>query len=118
MKQIRRFLWKLRIFVYICVLFDNVTKSMGEQNTKGKRGGSRPGAGRKGKVSGTTKVVRIPEAIADQIGRICDVYEEFVEDPKKKTACRKQMIAAIDEMFAKHEIKKEVCDRLQLSIEW
>lgn len=92
---------------------------MEEQNAKGKRGGSRPGAGRKGKASGTSKVIRVPESISGQLIRICDIYEEFVEEPKKKTACRKQMIAAIDEMFSKQGNKKdEVCDRLQLSIEW
>lgn len=91
---------------------------MEEENTKGKRGGSRPGAGRKGKASGTTKVVRIPEAIADQIGRFCDVYEEFVEDPKKKTICRKRMVAIIDEILSTQKRKEVEDDHRQLSIDW
>ena len=90
---------------------------MKEENTKGKRGGFRPGAGRKGKASGVSRVIRVPEAISDHVRRICEIYEVFVDDPKKKTSCRKQMLAAIDDMLSqKRKVVEE--DPRQMSFDW
>ena len=90
---------------------------MEEENTKGKRGGYRPGSGRKGRASGASKAIRVPETISDHVRRICEIYEVFVDDPNKKASCRKQMLAAIDNMLSqKRKVVEE--DPRQLSIDW
>ena len=51
------------------------------------------------------------------VRRICEIYEAFVDDPNKKASCRKQMLAAIDNMLSqKRKVVEE--DPRQLSIDW
>ena len=90
---------------------------MKEENSKGKRGGFRPGSGRKGKASGASRVIRVPEAISDHVRRICEIYDDFASDPKKKASCRKQLLATIDDMLS---LQKRVVeeDPRQMSFDW
>ena len=90
---------------------------MKEENSKGKRGGFRPGSGRKGKASGASRVIRVPEAISDHVRRICEIYDDFVGDSKKKASCKKQMMAAIDDMLSQKRKPVEE-DPRQLSLDW
>lgn len=91
---------------------------MGGNKTKGKRGGRRPGAGRKRKASGSSKVIRVPAVIVDNLKEICDAYERYVLECKKKNV-RSQMISAIDAMLSiDNERKKDGDDPRQLSIDF
>ena len=91
---------------------------MNEENTKGKRGGSRPGAGRKGRASGSSRVIRVPESISGHVRNICEIYDDFVDDPKKKASCRKQMMSVIDEILSVQKIKPVEEDPRQMSFDW
>lgn len=91
---------------------------MREKKTKGKRGGRRPGAGRKRKASGSSKVIRVPAVIVDSVKEICDAYEQYALELKKKTV-RSQMISAIDAMLSiECSKKKDEDDPRQLSIDF
>ena len=96
---------------------------------KNSRGGKREGAGRTGRYSGVTTVIRIPKAMKTDVLAFVDILSDWLSEGKgikqsssktcnseRKSAAKMMHLLSVWEMERQEKEKKQVEDKRQLSL--